>query len=126
MCISIYLSLYDKSLTLPFCRFLIFFSVASTFVALLFLMLNLEAFEILAHNVDYMNDVAKALVDSLLIATVVRRPSYHTGRRKKVRSKNRGKNKGTKSELTLHSARLSHGAVFPVHATHQRLPNLAL
>ena len=53
-------------------------------------MLNLEAFEILAHNVDYMNDVAKALVDSLLIATVVRRPSSHTGRRKKVRSKNRG------------------------------------
>ena len=51
--LSIYLSLYDKSLTLPFCRFLIFFSVASTFVALLFLMLNLEAFEILAHNVDY-------------------------------------------------------------------------
>ena len=57
-----------------------FFSVCSTFVALLFVLLNRSAFEVMAHNIDYVNDFTVALVDALLVATVVRSPANHPGR----------------------------------------------
>lgn len=69
-------------------RILIFCSVGSTFVALLFLVLNRHAFEVLAHNIDYVNDFTVALVDSLLVSTVVRAPD-HEG--KDVSTRGKGK-----------------------------------
>jgi hypothetical protein len=61
-------------------RALMFFSVCSTFVALLLIVLNRGAFEIFAHNIDYINDFTVALIDSLLVSTVVRSPAIHPGR----------------------------------------------
>ena len=66
-------------------RILMFFSVCSTFVALLFVLLNRAAFEIMAHNIDYVNDFTVALVDALLVATVVRSPANHPGRELAIR-----------------------------------------
>ena len=68
-------------------RFLMFFSVCSTFCALLLIVLNKAAFEVFAHNIDYINDFAIALVDSLLVSTVVRLPAYHPGRDMAARGK---------------------------------------
>jgi hypothetical protein len=61
-------------------RVLMFFGVCSTFVALLLILLNRAEFEILAHNIDFTNDFTIALVDSLLVSTVVRVPLFHPGR----------------------------------------------
>ena len=61
-------------------RCLMFFSVCSTSVALLFTLLNRSKFEVTAHNINYVNDFVIALVDSLLVSTVVRSPARHPGR----------------------------------------------
>ena len=60
-------------------RVLIFCSVCSTFVGFL-IQLNRTVFEVVAHNIDYLNDFTVALVDSLLVSTVVRSPASHPGR----------------------------------------------
>ena len=60
-------------------RALMFFSVCSTFVALLLVLLNRAVFEVIAHNIDYVNDFTVALIDSLLVSTVVRSPAVHPG-----------------------------------------------
>lgn len=61
-------------------RVLIFCSVCSTFVGFLLIQLNRTVFEVVAHNIDYLNDFTVALVDSLLVSTVVRSPASHPGR----------------------------------------------
>ena len=61
-------------------RFLMFFSVCSTSVAFLFICLNRSAFEVIAHNIDYANDFTIAMVDLLLVSTVIRSPASHPGR----------------------------------------------
>jgi len=68
-------------------RILMFFSVCSTFVGLLFIALNRSAFEVMAHNIDYLNDFTVALVDSLLVSTVIRSPASHPGRDLAARGK---------------------------------------
>lgn len=60
-------------------RILMFFSVNSTFVGALLIALNRSAFEVLAHNIDYINDFTVATVDSILVSTVVRSPASHPG-----------------------------------------------
>jgi len=62
-------------------RILMFLSVCSTSVALLLIILNRATFEVVAHNIDYLNDFTVALVDSLLVSTVVRSPASHPGQR---------------------------------------------
>lgn len=68
-------------------RILMFFSVCSTFVGTLLIVLNRSVFEVLAHNIDYVNDFTVALVDSLLVSTVVRSPASHPGRTLQPRGK---------------------------------------
>ena len=61
-------------------RVLMFFSVCTTFVSFLLIVLSRETFEVISHNMDYLNDFVVALVDSLLVSTVVRSPAIHPGR----------------------------------------------
>ena len=60
-------------------RILMFFSVCSTSVGFLLIALNRSVFEYIAHNINYINDFVVALVDSLLVSTVVRSPAHHPG-----------------------------------------------
>ena len=56
-----------------------FFSVCSTSVGFLLIALNRSVFEYIAHNINYINDFVVALVDSLLVSTVVRSPAHYPG-----------------------------------------------
>lgn len=61
-------------------RMLMFYSVCSTFVSWLLVVLNRSAFEVVSHNIDYLNDFVVALIDSILVKTVLRSPANHPGR----------------------------------------------
>lgn len=52
-------------------KVLMFANVCSTFTGLLFMWLNRGAFETLAHNIDYCNELSMALIDALLVSTIV-------------------------------------------------------
>lgn len=55
-------------------KFLMFVNVCSTFTALLFITLNRSVFERLSHNIDYFNELSMALIDALLVSTILIAP----------------------------------------------------
>lgn len=52
---------------------LVFFNINATFVAALFVFINVEKFETLSHEIEYANELTMALVDLLLLSTMLQK-----------------------------------------------------
>ena len=60
-------------------KVLMFTNMGSTFMGFLFIVLNRSAFESLSHNIDYVNELSMALIDSILVSTIVLKATEGTG-----------------------------------------------
>ena len=54
-------------------KVLLFFDIVATFVPALLVAVNLEAFEVVSHEIEYMNELTMAFVNLVLLASLLRR-----------------------------------------------------
>ena len=57
-----------------FFKVLLFFDVVATFCPAVLVTLNLEEFETIAHQIEYLNELTMAFVNLVLLASLLRKP----------------------------------------------------